>query len=152
MKVKGNSGISKHLETEILLSMVLHRQMSLHVWVGDGGERESWVVWESLLEKPTKAARAALWDGGKASKSFHSSWPREPLYWENTNIYCGWEHSCCGQENNNLSILMNKSLQNNQSKKNAGLKPQVLQLFGVIYKTLISGWLFGLRIACNVPT
>lgn len=46
---------------------------------------------------------------------------------------------------------MNKSLQSNKSKKNAGLKPQVLQLSGVIYKILISGWLFGLRIAGIVP-
>lgn len=46
---------------------------------------------------------------------------------------------------------MNKSLQSNQSKKYSGLKPQVLQLSGIIYTILISGCQFGLRIACVVP-
>lgn len=150
MKGKGNSGISKRLEIEILLSMGLHRQVSLHVWVGGGGGgRAGWC--EKACRKSLQSSKGSIVGWETSQQESLQFLAKNPLYWVNKNIYCGWDNLCCGQENNNLSILMNNSLKSNQSKKNAGLKPQFLQLAGVIYKTLISGWLFELRIACIVP-
>lgn len=70
-KVLGNRNFAEHGPTQAGVSACVSGR-----WWGEGelgGVRK-------FVGEAYKAARAALWDGKRVSKSLCRSWPREPLY------------------------------------------------------------------------